>query len=225
MRRRGLDRQQTLSGGHGSRGSGSARRTYGRCREPSGTWGPARRRQRQKAHAARKWLVPLAQCLGELIGVAHQETLGAFAQGQIDERSVLAADGQEVGENAQDGAPRAGVRLLQQGEHFARAGAESLVAALQAFQYLDAAEQAAALLAQVGSALRSFRSRTCRRRSRSCRRSVSVWRALLQPRLQLALGLAQFLQLQVERGEMLGRLLAALQQPHRVRASDYRPAP
>src|SRR5438105_14095335 len=48
--------------------------------------------------------------------VAHQETLRALAQSKVDQWSVVAPCGKEVGGHAEHGPPRAGVRALQQGD-------------------------------------------------------------------------------------------------------------
>ncbi len=137
--------------------------------------------------------------------IAHQEALRPVAQRQIDERGVFAAHRQEVRDHAEDVAPRPRPRLFDQADHLTDPAAQALVAALQSLQQFDAARQAAALLPQL--------------RHRLSRLVVQLPQALAllfllrqrlprvdQLPLQLRLCLGQFLQLHVERRQILGGL-------------------
>ncbi len=142
----------------GNRGRGVRRREQRgprlRC---AGVAGMATGRQPQEADASREWLAALAYGLFQGFEVADHEALGALAQRHVDQRRELAAHGQKVGHEPQYVVAPCGLAgLFQQGEHLAGAGAQPFMAAFQPFQYLDAAADAAAPLAQLGRALCRF---------------------------------------------------------------------
>ena len=117
-------------------------------RRRTSAW-PAGLGKRQKADAAGERLATLKHRLGQHPRVAHQEALRPVAQGQVDQRGVLAADGQEVGDHADHGLPWPRLRLVEERQDLAHAGPQPFVTAFEPLQHLDPAGQAAALLAQV----------------------------------------------------------------------------
>src|SRR5579884_1407351 len=106
MLRRCFDGQRSLCRGQGRR-AGSVSDGWSAVANASGSSALVpRRSQRQKTHTTGKRLAPLAQRLGKLIGIAHQEAAGAFAQGEVDQWSKLAANREKLRENTQHRAPR-----------------------------------------------------------------------------------------------------------------------
>jgi hypothetical protein len=153
----------------------------------------------------------LPQRQGQLFGVADEEAAGLLAQGQVDERGELAAGVEHLPDDAHHRPPRAGVGPLQVGQHFALAGVEALVAALQALQHLDPAHQPAALHPQVGRQPGRLLAQPVEPVALAAQGGLGLARGG-QLRLERVLGGGQLLQFDVQRGEVLGGLLALLAQ-------------
>ncbi len=173
------------------------------------------RLNRHEADAAGEWLTTYFERLIQPGRIAHQETLGRFAQRQIDERSQLARDRETVGDQADDETPILAVacviqvaRIVNQFENLADAGAQAFLAAFELLKQFDAAGQSAALDFQVREPLLGVVDLS----------SQSVALVFLLPKfgagvgqqvLNLGLGLPQVLQFLIERFEHAGRLGAA----------------
>ena len=61
----------------------------------------------QEADPAGEGLAALLQGERQLLRIANEEALGAIAQGQVDQRGELAADGEHLGDDADHRAARA----------------------------------------------------------------------------------------------------------------------
>ena len=59
----------------------------------------------RKADAAGKRLLPPPQRLVQSVGIPRQEALGRFAERQVDQRRMFAADVEEVRDHAQRSSP------------------------------------------------------------------------------------------------------------------------
>jgi hypothetical protein len=154
-------------------------------------------------------LFALIQSNGKLIAVANEEALGTIAQGEINERRELPTDGEKSTDDAKHSTPGPGAGAFEMGEDLANASAEPFVAALEVLEDLDTADQGAALRSQVGGVLGGLVTNLLQAIALGPQAGLCLaggCESLLERRL----GGKQLLQLEVQRGKVLGRLIAAL---------------
>jgi hypothetical protein len=135
-----------------------------------------------------------------------------FAQGQIDQRSVLATNREELRHDPQHRFPGAGMGLLHQGEDLPRSGPDTLVTADKAVEHVQAAGEAAALLPHGGYAFADDVGLLAKPILLLTHIQQSLPGGAVTV-LNESFRLRQFLQFQVEGGQVACRLFGAEAEP------------